>query len=267
METIIWVLSKAIWMLVDLNNSLLVLLVLGTVLLFTDRRNLGRRLITIASTIILILSVLQFDQIMLLPLENRFPIPDPLPKSVEGIIVLGGAENARISHARDQVVLLDAAERLTTFVGLSRLYPAAKLVFAGGAGALNEQSFKGADTARKLFEQLGLHSSRVQFESNSRNTFENAKNAFELVKPKKGERWILITSAWHMPRAVGVFRKIGWPVIPYPVDFATSGKMEYGLDFYGLSATFSATQVLREWVGIVAYWYMGRTSALFPGPD
>ncbi len=266
METIVWVLSKVLWMLVNPSNGLLILLLVGTILLFTDRGKWGRRLITFVSSVILILAVFQLDRVLLLPLENRFTIPEPLPRAVDGIIVLGGGEDARITHARGQVALLDAAERLTSFVELSRLYPEAKLVFAGGAGALNEQRFKGADAARKLFEQLGLDSGRVQFESNSRNTLENAQNAFALVTPQKEESWILITSAWHMPRAVGVFRNIGWPVIPYPVDFSTSGEIQYGLDFYGLSAVPAFTWVLREWVGIAAYWLMGNTSELFPGP-
>ena len=249
------------------NNGLLLLLALGTFLLFTGRQVLGRRLVTVVTVVILVLSLLQLDRVMLLPLENRFPIPEPLPSPVHGVVVLGGAERARLTHARGQVVLSDAAERLTTFVGLSRLYPNAKLVYAGGAGGLNEQRFKGADTAKLLFKQLGLDSGRVQFELNSRNTLENAQNAFELAKPKKGENWVLITSAWHLPRAVGVFRNIGWSVIPYPVDFFTSGKMELSLGFAGLSSASSVTWVSREWVGLVAYWIMGRTSELFPGPE
>lgn len=267
MDTLFWILSKAIWMLVSPDNGLLFLLVLGTILQFTKRKVLGRRLITFTSMTILILAVFQVDRLILLPLENRFPAPKSLPKSIDGIIVLGGAENARVTHARGQVALLDSAERLTTFVELSRRYPNAKLVFTGGAGALNEQMFKGADAAKLFFEQLGLDANRVQYESDSRNTFENARNSFEMLRPKAEENWILITSAWHMPRSVGVFRKAGWPVIPYPVDFSTSGEMEYGLEFYGLSAVSSVSWVLREWVGILAYRLVGRTSELFPGPE
>lgn len=266
MDTVIWFLSKAIWMLVNPNNGLLILLVLGTVFLFTDRKAFGRKIITFCTGVLLILSIFPWDGLMLLPLENRFPIPEPLPKSIDGIIVLGGSEHARITHARGQVNLLDSAERLTTFVGLSRRYPNAKLVFAGGAGGLKDQKYKGADTARILFEQLGLESKRVQFESDSRNTFENAANAFKLVKPQRQESWVLVTSAWHMPRAVGVFRKAGWPVIAYPVDFSTSGDTDFSVGFYGLSAS-SVSWVLREWVGIVSYWMMGRTSELFPKPE
>ncbi|MBT5549591.1 MAG: YdcF family protein [Nitrospina sp.] len=266
MDTAIWVFSKVAWLLFDPDNGLLILLVLGAVLLYTGREKLGRRLVAIASVALLVLSIFPWSGLLLLPLENRFPIPEPLPESIDGIIVLSGAERARIAHARDQAVLRDSAERLTTFVGLSRRFPKAKLIFAGGAGGLGMQEYKDADTARILFEQLGLSANRVQFESSSRNTVENARNSFKLAKPQMGENWVLITSASHMPRAVGVFRSIGWPVIPYPVDFSTTGKIELGIIFDGLENINSISWALHEWVGIVAYRLMGRTSELFPGP-
>jgi len=132
---------------------------------------------------------------------------------------------------------------------------------------LNKQQFVLADTARILFEQLGLSEDRVQFESKSRNTIENARLSFDIAKPQKGESWVLVTSASHMPRAVGVFRKIGWPVIPYPVDFNTTGKIEFRISLDGLRNISSLSWALHEWAGIVAYRLMGRTSELFPGPE
>ena len=267
MDTITWIISKVIWTLINLDSVLLILLILGTIFLFSGRENLGRRLVAIASFSLLIFTTIPFADMVVLPLENRFPIPEPLPKSIDGIIVLGGAENAKISQARGQVVIHGSAERLTQFVGLSRRYPKAKLVFTGGAGALNKQQFVLADTARILFEQLGLSEDRVQFESKSRNTIENARLSFDIAKPQKGESWVLVTSASHMPRAVGVLRKIGWPVIPYPVDFNTTGKIEFRISLDGLRNISSLSWALHEWAGIVAYRLMGRTSELFPGPE
>lgn len=265
MDTVVWVLSKTIWVLANPENWLLFLLVSGSILLFTNRKNLGRTLVTIASVTLLALTIFPWDKLVILPLENRFPIPEPLSESIDGIIVLGGAERTKISQARGQATLRESVERLTTFVGLSRRYPKAKLVYSGGSGSLNGQEFKGSDTAKILFEQLGLSPDRVLFESESRNTFENAQYSFDLVKPQQGENWLLVTSASHMSRSVGVFRKIGWSVIPYPVDFSTTGIIEYDFGFYGLPAVTRVSWALHEWVGIVAYWFMGRTSELFPG--
>jgi len=156
---------------------------------------------------------------------------------------------------------------LTTFVSLARRFTDAKFVYAGGQGAIGAQEYKAAFTARLFFEQMGLDPDRVIFDSQSRNTLENAQNAFKLAKPKKGEKWVLITSAWHMPRSVGIFRKLDWEVIPYPVDFKTTGKLARALRIPpSLSATSGVSNVLYEWVGLIYYRLLGRTSELFPGP-
>ena len=160
-----------------------------------------------------------------------------------------------------------ATERLTTFVSLVHRYSDAKFVYAGGQGAIGAQEYKAAFTARLFFEQMGLDSDRVMFDSQSRNTLENAENTFKLVNPQKGEKWVLITSAWHMPRSVGIFRKLGWEVIPYPVDFKTTGKLELTLRIPPkLSSTSVVSNVLYEWIGLTYYRLLGRTSELFPGP-
>ena len=98
---------------------------------------------------------------------------------------------------------------MTTFVILAKRYPGAKLVFTGGSGAIEQGVSNEAEYARILLEQLGLPPDRVVFETTSRTTWENAVNTYALVKPQPSESWILLTSASHMPRAVGVFRKLG----------------------------------------------------------
>ena len=107
---------------------------------------------------------------------------------------------------------------------------------------------------------------RVLFDYQSRNTMVNAQNALQLAKPEKDEKWILITSAWHMARSVGIFRKLGWQVIPYPVDFKTTGKTEFSLFIPSLASVSNISLPIYEWTGILYYWLLGRTSELFPGP-
>ena len=265
MDTVLWMISKVFWQLASPDISLLLVLSAGVCLLYFDRDKLGRRLITVATIIILLFSLFPVSSMLLIPLENRFPIPEPLPKDINGVIVLGGAEIPKLTQERGQASLGGSAERLTTFVSLARRFSDVKLVYAGGQGAIGLQDYKAAFTARLLFEQLGLDPDRVIFDSQSRNTMENAQNAFKLVKPKKGEKWVLITSAWHMPRSVGIFRKLGWDVIPYPVDFKTNGKPELTLTIPPkLSSTSSVSNVLYEWIGLIYYRLLGRTSELFP---
>ena len=113
---------------------------------------------------------------------------------------------------------------------------------------------------------MGLDTSHIIFDSQSRNTQENVANALQLVQPVKGEKWVLITSAWHMPRSVGIFRKFNWQVIPYPVDFKTTGKLEMGVKLPRFSTIASVSNVVYEWIGLLYYWLMDRTSELFPRP-
>lgn len=266
MDTMLWMISKVFWQLASPDISLLLALSAGVCLLYFDREKLGRRLITFATIVILLFSLFPISSMLLIPLENRFPIPEPLPKDINGVIVLGGAESPKITQERGQTSLGGSAERLTTFVSLARRFSDVKLVYAGGQGAIGVQEYKEAFTARLFFKQMGLDPDRVIFDSQSRNTMENAQNAFKLVKPKKGEKWVLITSAWHMPRSVGIFRKLGWEVIPYPVDYKTNGKPEVTLRFPPrLSSTFAVSNVLYEWIGLIYYRLLGRTSDLFPG--
>jgi uncharacterized SAM-binding protein YcdF (DUF218 family) len=104
-------------------------------------------------------------------------------------------------------------------------------------------------------------------ERRSRNTYENAEFVKDMVSPKRGERWILVTSAYHMPRSIGIFRKIGFEVEPYPVDWRTAGRsslpMFSEILIVGLSRVDTAC---REWMGLAAYWITGKTSEFFPGP-
>jgi uncharacterized SAM-binding protein YcdF (DUF218 family) len=153
---------------------------------------------------------------LLRPLEDRFPPPGAVMPAPDGIIVLGGAVDERIGAARGGIGLNEAAERMTAGAALARAYPQASLVFSGGSGALVEQDVKEADAARKLWRELGVPDSQMTFENRSRNTYENALFTQALVHPRG--RWLLVTSAWHMPRAMGIFRALGMAPTAYPVD-------------------------------------------------
>ena len=267
MDTVLWIISKVFWRLASPDVSLLLVLSVGVCLLYFGREKLGLRLVAFTTTIIILFSLLPISSMLLIPLENRFPIPEPLSEDINGVIVLGGAESPKLTQVRGQASLGDSAERLTTFVSLARRFSDAKFVYAGGQGAIGAQEYKAAFTARLFFEQMGLDPDRVIFDSQSRNTMENAQNIFKLVKPQKGEKWVLITSAWHMPRSVGIFRKLGWEVIPYPVDFKTTGKLELTLRVPPrLSSTSAVSNAIYEWIGLAYYRLLGRTSELFPGP-
>jgi len=266
MDTVFWIISKIFWLLASPNTSIFLVLLAGVGLLFFGREKLGKELIVASTALIFFVSTLPVYEILLFPLENRFPIPEPLPEKIDGIIVLGGAEIPKLTQLRGQISLTDSVERLTTFISLARKYSDAKLVYAGGQGAITAQEYKSANTARLFFEQMGLDTSRIIIDSQSRNTHENVENALQLAQPGKGENWVLITSAWHMPRAVGIFRKLNWQVIPYPVDFKKTERLEMNFKLPRFSTIGSVSDIIYEWIGLFYYWFMDRTSEFFPGP-
>jgi uncharacterized SAM-binding protein YcdF (DUF218 family) len=182
--------------------------------------------------------------------------------------VLGGPIDADLSAAHGVTVVSGAADRLIAAAALARRYPNARIVYTGGSANLISNDAKEADYARSLFESLGISKERLVMERRARNTQENAEFSKALAAPKSGERWLLVTSAYHMPRSVGLFRKAGFAVEPYPVDWRQRGTID--LLTFSIVANEGLGRVdtgVREWIGLVAYWVTGKTSEFFPGPE
>jgi uncharacterized SAM-binding protein YcdF (DUF218 family) len=260
-------LSKIFWFFADPGNVLLIALCLGAALVFRRRDKLGRRLLALAAGMSLFIAVVPIGQNLLIVLENRFPVARNLPDKVDGIIVLGGILNEVITKSRGQISIGGAIERLTEFAALSKKYPLAKLVFTSGSGKLLSQNIKEADMVGPLFVSLGIDVDRVIIENQSRNTYENAQMSKQLLNPDPDETWIVVTSAFHMPRTVGVFRQAGWRVLPYPVDFNFTGEPAFAPTFNMISGFRYLSRAVHEWLGLVFYWLTDKTDSLFPGPD
>jgi uncharacterized SAM-binding protein YcdF (DUF218 family) len=203
---------------------------------------------------------------MLNPLEERFPRP-PLPQKVDGIVVLGGGFEGTINLVRGGYELNSGGDRMVETAILARRFPTAKVVVSGGTGELFLEGEGDAATAPRLFTALGVTADRLILENKSRNTYENAVFTKELVTPKPGETWLLVTSAFHMPRAKALFDKAGFPTVPWPVDYRTSGREGIGLFRDNPADSLQATTMaIREWIGLIAYWLSGRIDQPFPGP-
>ena len=261
-----FVLSKTTAFLLLPSNIILLTGLAGVILLCTRRQRLGRVFCALAVALLLIVGLFPVGATLDSVLESRFPIWDPARGAPDGIIVLGGAIDPVLSQARGQVALADSAERMTVVAQLARDYPKARIVFSGGNAALFPQAPPEADFVLPLWESFGIARDRVSLETRSRNTAENAAFTKALVQPKPGERWLLVTSAQHMPRAIGCFRRVGFAVEAYPVDWHTGPHWRFALSRSiggGLGRTDLA---VHEWEGLVAYWLTGRTSALLPAP-
>lgn len=254
------------------SNLLISLGLLGIVLMVTRHARAGRRLAVASLILIAIAGWSSLGNVLILPLEERFPAydfsRDASRGAPTGIISLGGALDTVVSPARGEVALNEAAERVTAIAELARRYPDARVVFSGGSGRLvYGGTTTEAELAARLFASFGIASARITLEDKSRDTFENARFTKELVQPKSGERWLLVTSAHHMPRAVGLFRASVFPVEAFPVDYRTRGAVDLLRPFSPLSDGLRRTDTaVREWVGLAIYRLSGRTGELFPAP-
>ncbi|MPY68517.1 MAG: YdcF family protein [Alphaproteobacteria bacterium] len=262
-----FVLSKIYLFVTNPGFWLMLLLAGGVALLWTRWQWAGRRILTAVVLFIVAIAVVPVGGMMIAVLEERFPPVRGLDGAVDGIVVLGGTVNQFVSAFWGQPALSDGAERLTETVALARRHPSARIVFTGGSGAVLDQEMKETEVARLFFRQMGLDPERILFESESRNTYENAVYTRALIKPAPGERWLLVTSAAHMPRSVGAFRAAGWALTPYPVDYQTVGLsgLRPSFDMIGGLASFSSA--LRECMALAVYRALGRTKTLFPAPD
>lgn len=238
-------------------------------LLQRGRLRAGKRWVLACLALVISAGILPSSSLLLLPLEERFPRTQLAPgDAVTGIIVLGGAEDPRVTGGRGIVALGEAGERLSEAMVLSHRFPKARLVFSGGAIEIVSKPAFGADTAELFFREQGLDMRRLTLERHSRNTHENAVMTTALVAPKPGERWLLVTSAFHMPRAMGCFRQVGWDILPWPVDYRTAGPGELLVLMAYPAVGFQRFDVaMKEWVGLLVYRLTGRTGALFPRPS
>ncbi len=270
MAGVFFLFSKLLWMVTAPITVLLAVAIAGAACALVGRGRLGRLggWVALAIPILLALSgILPVGTLMLRPLEDRFPQWSPDAPAPTGIVVLGGSTNERIAAERGRVTISDAADRMTEAVILSRRYPEARMVFTGGTALLTGGTLSEAADVRRLWIALGIAPERITTESQSRNTDENARFTKALIDPKPGESWLLVTSAYHMPRAVGLFRANGFPVVPYPVDYRTTGTVrdfEPSADIAKGIARFDMAS--REWVGLLAYAATGKIDSVLPGP-
>ena len=263
-----FVLSKTLGVMLLPANFLIGIGLLGALLLATRFARLGRKLAIASLALLAICGFSPLGNLLLYPLESRFPPWDAARGAPDGIVVLGGPIDPDVSAAHDRATIGPGADRLIAAAALAHRYPNARLIYSGGSANLIIGDAREADYATALFESLGVAGTQLVMERHARNTEENAEFSKTIAAPKSGERWLLVTSAYHMPRAVGVFRTAGFAVEPYPVDWRAGGRADL-LTFRNLALDGLARvdNAIREWMGLVAYRISGKTSVLFPGPD
>ncbi len=265
-DPLFFVAAKVFWFVAQPINLTAILLLLGVFFLLIGWKTTATAVMSAAALGLVLSAWSSLGALLLNPLEERFQRPH-LPESVTGIVVLGGGLEGQINRVRGGYELNAGGDRFLEAAVLGRRFPDARVVVTGGVGTLILEGEGDADTAVRLFTALGFPRERLTLENQSRNTYENAVYTKAMVDPKPGETWLLVTSAFHMPRSMALFRKAGFDVLPWPVDYRTSGAE--GLGFFRDNPNDSIRNTgtaIREWIGLLAYWFSGRIDTPFPGP-
>ena len=265
-----FVLSKTFWFFAQPSSLICAAIIFGLLLArSTGWSRTGNRLAWGGLAMLLFAGFGPLSNMVVLPLEQRFParygkLPEGL---VAGIIVLGGYEDGRITQARGTLTLNEAAERITETAVLAHRLPDVPVIVSGGSGAIVLEDRPAATAIGAFLQTMGIAAARIRLEDKSKTTYENAVFTRTLVSPKPGDRWILVTSAAHMPRSVGAFRGQGFEVIAWPADFRTKDLGDALRPFGSLPAGLKRLdEAVMEWVGLLAYRWLGRTDVLFPAP-
>jgi uncharacterized SAM-binding protein YcdF (DUF218 family) len=264
MEDVFFLISKLAWGLLSPLSFIFALFTVGTLALYVGKQGIAKIILSFGALISTLLWAYPIGDVLMYPLESRFTAPMTMPVDVDGIIQLGGGEELVPSISWNTTELGEAGDRYLATASLAKRYPDRPILFTGGSGFVNLQNnLKEAEIAQAILSELGVDTDRIILESESRNTFEN----FVYVKsklPKRDGRYLLVTSAFHQPRAVGIARKLNINVIPYPVDYRSHHAALRDIDFRAYQHFKTMEYAWKEWIGLTVYYFTGKTSAWFP---
>jgi len=261
-----FIFGKLVWAAVQPGNLLLLCLLAGILLFLLTRGRRGRVLVGLSAVGFVLLAVAPIGPAMLMTLEQRLPRPAALPEKIDGIIVLGGGVDPALSLSYGETVFNSAVARVLAGVALAHRHPEAKLALVGGEGGFVPVGLAESRATLGFVVEQRIAPARIVLEERSRSTHENAVYAKELIRPAPGDIWILVTSAYHMPRAVASFDAVGWAVIPYSVDYRIDPQTGLRANFSLLDGLSDTSLAGKEWAGLVGYRLMGWTRDLFPAP-
>lgn len=262
---VFYVMSKLFWFVASPDHFLILFTGIAA-LLISRGSKWGMRFLMTSIVLSLTILFLPVADILLRPLEKRFPAPTNSLENIRGVIVLGGAERGDLGLTWQVAQFNNAAERMMAIPALARAYPQADIVFTGGSGSLLHPEVVASSAMAAWFKAQGVEG-RVLWEKESRNTFENATLTEKLLGGVPKGRWLLVTSAFHMPRSIGIFRLRGWDVVAYPVDYYSKTADALRIEPKYWQHVRDLSIALKEWIGLIVYHYTGKTAALFPAPN
>ena len=252
-------LSKILWLIVNPFNIFILITLFTMFLYFINSRRLSLIIYLINFIFIALISFLPIGSYLTYIIEKEFHTNTKFPERVDGILILGGATNPLLFKEFDQISLNGSAERLVESVMIIRKFEKAKVIFSGGSGIVNRSDLGHSQVVKLFYKKMGVDINKIFFEDKSRNTHENIIYSKKIAKPKKNENWLLITSAFHMKRALLIAEKNNWKFVPYAVDFKNTKEFKLTPNFNLLSNLNSFQSGVHEWLGLISYYLMGRT--------
>lgn len=253
-----------LWSLSQPSNIVFGLLLLGFVLLLFRANAFGRRLIGLALFLAVLPALFPLNELIGRRLESAYSAPNPLPEQIDGILVLGGTVDWQVSEARGQMSLNQGGERMMVVSGLAERYPNARLVFTGLYREIVPNDFANIPQSNSFLSGRDFQNRSIIFIGEARSTYEEALLSVQTLQPRVGERWMLVSSAYHMPRAMATFQAQGWLMTAYPVDFRTTGKLTFNPSLNVFGKLVELDDFSREWEALFIYQRLGRIEKMFP---
>ncbi|MEX1200995.1 MAG: YdcF family protein [Methylophaga sp.] len=266
MDELFFIVSKLAWSVLSPSALFVWLTLLALVLLYRGFLQAAKSLLLLMTLIGFTVMAYPFGDVLLEKLEKRFTVPVDLPEKIDSIIVLGGGEQLKTSMSWQAPQTGEAGDRYLVAAMLARHYPKTPVWVSGGSNLLQMTAHEEvADIHRQLLLMAGVPASQIHIEQNSRNTFENIQNLRQVLPDPDGQ-YLLVTSAYHMPRSVGIARKLGLNVIAYPVDYRSQRGALRQWDFALFEHLQTLEPAIREWLGLTVYFMTGKTNQFLPGP-
>ena len=255
-------LSKTLWSLFNPFHLILIIFFIGFILNLISFKLISKIFYIFSFLLLFIFGVLPTGSYLNFLLEKNFHSSNYYPDSLDGILILAGATKPNLTKEHNQINLNGLVERLTESIFLINKYPEARVIFSGGSGSLSNNTLTHASVAKQFFEKVGIKPERILYEDKSRNTYENILFSKEIAKPNINQKWLLVTSAFHLKRSLNIAEKLEWNFIPYATDFNKSKKFSWKISFNILSNLSEFQRASHEWLGLISYYFLGRSASI-----
>ena len=260
-------LSKALWSIFQPTQILVYLLLLVLILSFFNKNKFSKIVSSITIILFILIIFLPNGTYLLWKLEDTYTIPKSFPNKIDGILILGSGINPFLTYQHSQIILNEKIERITESIKLMKQFPDAKGVYSEGAPITAKTKLTNIDVVKMFYKEMGADNKKIIFENKSRNTYENFIFSRKFINNNNSDKWILLTSAYHMKRAMSVAEKLELNFIPYPVDYrlqtAYNWKLVYIVKGRNFLTNLNHFQLaVHEYIGLIVYYLTKKSNKI-----